>query len=160
MTTWGATERLRVEIHLVNRRVLKGDIHLQTGARLHVGPETPTDLMNRPERFFALVLDGGEPLFLAKRHVLYLQLPPQPTIDDPDRASAAHRFELELELADGSLHEGVVMSELPPDRPRALDFLNSAAAFFALWAPDGIRVVNVEHLRSASPLSETPRAAP
>ncbi|MFN0181970.1 MAG: hypothetical protein ACKVZ0_24470 [Gemmatimonadales bacterium] len=160
MTGGFATERQRVEVHLVDRRVLHGVIHLQGGARHHSGPETPADMLNRTEEFFALVLDGEQPLFLAKRHVLYVQLPAQPAIDDPDRASAARRIELEIELADGSLHEGVVMYELPPDRPRALDFLNTAPAFFPLWAPDGVRVINASQLRTASPLVDTRRASP
>lgn len=158
MTAWGTTERLRVEVHLANRRVLPGDVHIQSGTRTHGGLETPSEMLNRPERFFALILETGQPLFIAKQHVLYLQLPPQPAIDDPDRALVAHRFELELELSDGSLHEGVVMSELPPERPRALDFLNATEAFFPLWAPDGVRIINARQLRSASPLSDGNRA--
>ena len=159
MSGWYATERVRVEVPLTDRRILRGDIHLHSGAKHHSGPETPADLFNRPENFFALVLEGEQPLFIAKRHVLYIQLPPQPAIDDPDRASAAMRIELEIEMADGSLHEGVVMYELPPDRPRALDFLNNAPPFFSLWAPDGVRVVNARLLRSAAPLVDTRRAS-
>lgn len=158
MSAWATTERLRVEVHLANRRVLIGDIHLQAGTRTHGGWETPSEMLNRPELFFVIILEGGEALFIAKQHVLYLQLPPQPAIDDPDRALVAHRFELELELSDGSLHEGVVMSELPPDRPRALDFLNASEAFFPLWAPDGVRIINAGQLRSVSPLLDPSRA--
>ncbi|MBM4187342.1 MAG: hypothetical protein FJ206_08530 [Gemmatimonadetes bacterium] len=157
MSGW-TTERLRVEVHLANRRVLRGEVHLQAGSRLHGGPERPEEMLNREEPFFALVLDEGHPLFIAKEHVLYLQLPPQPAIDDPDRALAAHRFELELELSDGSVQEGIVMSELPPDRPRALDFLNASRGFIAVWAPDGVRVVNARYLRLASPAAGLPRA--
>src|SRR5689334_4307574 len=129
MTDWVTTRRERVEIHLSDRRVLTGDIHLQPLARHHAGPETPADFMNRDgELFFALVLDEEQPVFIARRQVLYLQVP-RPASVDPDRASAARRVELEIELVDGTLLEGVVMMELPSDRPRALDFLNSTPAF-------------------------------
>lgn len=157
---WMVTRRHRVEVRLTDRRSLVGDIHLQPTARLHAGAETPSDLLNREEPFFALMLEGEQPLFVAKAQVLYLQLPPQPAIDDPERASAARRIELEIELADGSLHEGVVMIELPPDRLRALDFLNVAPPFFPLWAPEWVRIVNRSHLRAASPLVDVRRAAP
>lgn len=155
---WMTTRRERVEVRLTDRRPLIGDIYLQPTARLHAGPETATDLFNRDEPFFALMLEGEQPLFVAKAQVLYVQLPPQPAIDDPERASAARRIELEIELADGSLHEGVVMIELPPDRLRALDFLNVAPSFFPLWSPESVRIINRTHLRAASPLVDIRRA--
>ncbi len=158
MSEWLSTRPERVDVHLTDRRVLSGVIHLQMTARHHSGPETPVDLLNREELFFALVLDGEQPVFVAKRQVLFLRLPSQPAIEDPDRASAARRIELEIELADGTLLEGIVMIELPPDRLRALDFLNSAPEFFALWSTEAVRVVNRNHIRAASPLVDIKRA--
>ncbi len=159
MSEWLSTRPERVDVHLTDRRVLSGVIHLQMTARHHSGPETPVDLLNREELFFALVLEGEQPVFVAKRQVLFLRLPPQPAIGDPDRASAARRIELEIELADGTLLEGIVMIELPPDRLRALDFLNSAPEFFALWTTEAVRVVNRNHIRAASPLVDIQRAS-
>ena len=159
MTEWMSTRQIRVDAHLTDRRVLTGGIYLQMVARLHSGPETPVDLLNRDERFFALLLDGAQPVFVAKSQVLFLKLPSQPAIEDPDRASAARRLELEIELGDGTLLEGIVMIELPPDRLRALDFLNSAPEFFALWTTKAVRVVNRNHIRAASPLVDIKRAS-
>jgi len=158
MTEWFSTRTQRADVHLTDRRVLSGVVHLQLMARHHSGPETPVDLLNREDRFFALVLGGEQPVFVAKGQVMYLTLPPQPTIEDPDRASAARRIELEIELGDGTMLEGVVMIELPPDRLRVLDFLNSAPEFFALWTPEAVRVVNRNHIRAASPLVDINRA--
>lgn len=158
MTEWLSTRPQRVDVHLTDRRVLSGVIHLQMTARHHSGPETPVDLLNRDEWFFVLVLDGEQPVFVAKRQVLFFKLPSQPAIEDPDRASAARRIELEIELSDGTLLEGIVMIELPPDRLRALDFLNSAPAFFALWTTEAVRVINRNHIRAASPLVDIKRA--
>ncbi len=159
MSEWLSTRPERVDVHLTDRRILSGVIHLQMTARHHSGPETPVDLLNREELFFALMLEGEQPVFVAKRQVLFLRLPPQPAIEDPDRASAARRIELEIELADGTLLEGIVMIELPPDRLRALDFLNSAPEFFALWTTEAVRVVNRNHIRAASPLVDIKRAS-
>lgn len=158
MTEWMSTRREHVDVHLTDRRVLSGTVYLQLTARHHSGPETPADLLNRDELFFVLVLDGEQPVFIAKRQVLFLKLASQPAIDDPDRASAARRIELEIELADGTLLEGIVMMELPPDRLRALDFLNSTPEFFAVWTPETVRVVNRNHIRAASPLVDIKRA--
>ncbi|MBX3145839.1 MAG: hypothetical protein KF785_03660 [Gemmatimonadales bacterium] len=152
MSDWITTQRQQAAVHLTDRRVLTGSIHLQMIARHHSGPETTDDLLNRDEMFYVLILDEGQPVFVAKRHTLYLELPPQPAIEDPDRASAARRLELEIELADGTLLEGMVMIELPPDRLRALDFLNAAPTFFPLWTEDAVRIVNRNHIRAASPV--------
>ncbi len=157
MSEWLSTRRQRVEAHLTDHRVLCGEIHLQMLARHHSGPETTTDFLSREEPFFALSLEHEQPVFVAKAQVLYLGLPSQQVIDDPDRAVAAQRIELEIELSDGSRLEGIVMMELPPDRPRALDFLNSAASFFPLWTADAVRLVNRNHIRAASPLVDIQR---
>jgi hypothetical protein len=157
MTEWLSTQRHKVAVHLTDRRVLNGDIHLQLMARHHSGPETTTDLLNREEAFFALVLEGEQPVFVAKSQVLYVELESEPAIDDPDRASAARRLELEVELADGTMLEGIVMIELPPDRLRALDFLNASPVFFPLWTPDAVRIINRDRIRAASPLVDIKR---
>ncbi len=159
MSDWLSTRRHRVAVHLTDRRLLTGDIHLQPVARHHSGPETATDLLNREEMFFALMLEGEQPMFVAKGQVLYVELPSESAFDDPDRASAARRIELEIELADGSAFEGIVMIELPPDRLRALDFLNSSPAFFPLWTGDTVRILNRNHIRAASPLVDIKRGS-
>ncbi len=156
---WVDTRRLRAEILLSGRRLITGDIYLQLVAETHSGPESPVDLLNRQEEFFAVMLDGEQPVFLAKSQVLYVRLPPQPTIDDPDRESAARRLNLEIELTDGTVCEGLVAIELPPDRPRMLDFLNIVPGFFAMAAPEAVLLLNKRHIRAASPLAQVPHAA-
>jgi hypothetical protein len=159
MSAWVNTRRLRVDLLLTGHRTITGDIHLQPLAAHHTGPETAVDLFNRNEQFFAVTLEGEQPLFLAKSQVVYLKLPPQPPIEDPDRATAARRLDLEVELADGTLLEGLVSLEMPPDRLRILDFLNYAPRFFAVWTPETVRVVNRDHVRAVSPLVDLSRAS-
>ncbi|MGE0439481.1 MAG: hypothetical protein AB7L66_09220 [Gemmatimonadales bacterium] len=156
MSDWLPTQRQKVAVHLTDRRVLRGDVHLQV-AQHHSGQETTTDLFNRGEPFFALVLEDAAPVFIAKGQVLYAEIGPTDADEDADRISAARRVELEVEMADGSLLEGVVMFELPPDRLRALDFLNAAPAFFPLWHEEAVRIVNRNHIRAASPLVDIKR---
>lgn len=156
---WMDTRRQRAEILLTGRRVIHGDIHLQPLARNHSGPEGPLDLLNRTEAFFAVTIEGEQPVFVAKGQVLALTLDAEAALHDPDRESAARRVELEVELADGSLFEGVVIIELPPDRPRLLDFLNLAPEFFALWSPNVVRYLNRDHVRAVSPLAQVSRAS-
>ena len=158
MSAWGDTLRSRVDVLLTGHRTITGDIHLQPFAEHHAGRERPVDLFNRPEPFFVVTLEGEQPLFLAKSQVIYLKLAAPPVTDDPDRASAARRIELELELADGTLIEGIVSLEIPPDRLRVLDFLNFAPQFFVVSTADAVRIVNRDHVRAVSPLVDLSRA--
>jgi hypothetical protein len=160
MSAWVNTNRVPVEILLTGQRIVSGDIHLQPFAEHHAGAETPVDLMNRAEQFFVVTLEAGQPVFLARSQVMYVKLSAQAAIDDPERASAARRIGLELELADSSLVEGVVSLEMPPDRTRTLDFLNFGPDFFAVWTPESIRIVNRNHVRAVSPLVDLSRVAP
>lgn len=157
MTDWLDTRRERVELRLTGGRVIAGDVHLQLVAENHSGPESPVDFFNRAEPFFAVTMAEAQPVFVAKAQLLAAIFPPQPAFADPARESAARRIELEVELADGSVYEGIVMLELPPDRLRLLDFLNLAPAFFALWSPEAVRLLNRSHVRAVSPLAQVSR---
>jgi hypothetical protein len=161
MTTWLDTRRERVEITVTGNRTLVGDIHLLLAAETHAGPESAVDLLNRHEPFFAVTFPEEQTVFLAKSQVLVVTLPPppRPAIDDPQRESAARHLQLEVEMADGSVFEGDVALELPPDRARLLDFLNLAPPFFALSNPEGIRLIHRAHVRTVSPVAQVPRGA-
>ncbi len=150
--TWGNTLRIRAEVLLTGGRTLTGDLHLQPIAPLHLGPETPGDVLNRAARFFPLTDENDRTVFISKWQVLAVGFATHPPFDDPDRVSAARSIGLRVELSDGSEFAGMVMLELPPDRPRALDFLNEDREFFALHAPEATRFVNRHHIRLVTPL--------
>jgi hypothetical protein len=144
---WGSTLRVRAEVFATGGRRLVGLLHLQPNASGHLGPETPEDLLSRPGEFFPLTQEGGKAVFLAKGQILAVVIAPEPFFDDPTRAFAARSLKLHVELSDGSEFAGAVVTEMPPDRPRALDFLNEDRGFFALRSPDAIRYLNRDHLR-------------
>lgn len=154
MSPWIDTHRQRAEILLTGRRVITGDIHLLLVAENRSGPETPIDLFNRDEAFFAVTLEGEQAVFVAKSQVLSVRIPGDAAAHDTERESAARRLEFEVELADGSLFEGAVHFELPPDRLRLLDFLNLAPPFFAFESADAVRLLNRDHVRAVSPLAQ------
>lgn len=152
LRNWGSTLRVRAEVLVTGGKTLIGDLHLLTVASSHSGPETPEDLLNRPDGFFPLTDDTGQTTFLAKTQVLSVGIVAALPEDDPDRLSAARSIALWVELSDGSEHTGTVSSELPPDRRRALDFLNHGAGFFGLRSDDGVKLLNRRHLRVVTPL--------
>lgn len=150
--SWGNTLRVRAEVLVTGGRTLTGDLHLQAQASFHSGPETPEDTLNRDEGFFPLTDDSNRTVFLAKSHVLAVGIVAGLAEDDPDRRSAARTIELLVELSDGSELRGTVTTELPPDRRRALDFLNLSSGFFGLSSEGAVRFIHRRHIRVVTPI--------
>ncbi|HEY7681150.1 MAG TPA: hypothetical protein VH879_00790 [Gemmatimonadales bacterium] len=152
MTDWASTNRLRVRVTLVEGLVIQGDVHLQPRVAWRDGPETPLELLNRGETFFPMSLPQGDVVFVAKDQVAMMAYEDVGSSDDPERHNAARLLPLEVMMVGGTEHRGVAVSELPPTRARALDFLNAAERFFQLLTDDGTLCLNRRHVRAARPL--------
>jgi hypothetical protein len=148
---WGDTVRIKAEVQATGGRTFSGFLHLLPFASIHLGPETPEDVLNRDDAFFALTDRQEHTIFIAKAQVLAVVVD-YATLD-PERLHAARTIELKVELSDGSEYTGTVSSELPPTRTRAIDFLNHGAGFFALHVADTARYINRVHVRAVSPSS-------
>jgi hypothetical protein len=152
MNDWGATQRVPAEVVLAKGGVLVGDLHLLARSAYPLDPESPLDMLNRSEPFFALMLAEGQPVFVSKAQVSILCCWGQSPLRDPDRATAAKLVALEVELADGTTYQGRSTFELPPSRSRALDYVNGAGQFFVLWTDELTRYVNKALVRVIRPL--------
>lgn len=151
MSDWGITTRVPAEVVLVEGIVLSGDLHLYARTTYPPGPETPLEMLNREDAFFALTLDGGV-TFLPKTQVVVVSCRHQVPLADPDRVSAARLVELEVVVQGGAEFRGHAALELPPSRGRALDYLNGPGIFFALAAGDVSWYINKSRVRLARPL--------
>jgi len=131
----------------------EGQIYVMERVSQHAGPETPLDMLNRAEGFFAFRPkgNGAGVLLVAKARTVSLTVPAmQP--QDAARLSAAKRAHLEITLADGSQLSGWATLELPQHHSRVLDYLNTTAEpFFAVAADDGLHLVNRAHVLYARP---------
>ena len=56
MSEWGITTKVPAEVVLVEGIVLAGDLHLYARPTYPPGPETPLEMLNRADVFFALTL--------------------------------------------------------------------------------------------------------
>ena len=148
---WGDTVRIKAEVQATGGRIFSGFLHLLPFASIHLGPETPEDVLNRDEAFFALTDQQEHTIFIAKAQVLAVVV--EYSNRDPDRIHAARTIGLKVELSDGSEYTGTVSSELPPTRTRAIDFLNHGTGFFALHVAETARYINRAHVRAVSPSS-------
>ena len=145
-------DQIAITIHLDGGDCVEGFIFVQPSVYRHLGREEPIDLFNAPEPFFPIVCRDGTTLLVAKDCVVEAW-PVQPSDDDELRLAGTHAALLEVTLRDGTSHCGTVPLELPSDRPRLLDFLNSHhERFLALHAADAIRLINTRAIKSIRPL--------
>jgi hypothetical protein len=154
MSDYGSTNRLPAHVALVERIQLDGDLHLLTRPTYPQpgGSETPLEMLNRPDAYFALTLRDGGVALVPKSQVLEITCPDDVPPPDPDRVTAAVRLELEVVLPGGAEYRGCVTLELPPGRRRTLDFLNGPGNFFALQSDRDTRYINKLHVRLIRPL--------
>jgi hypothetical protein len=152
MSDWGATQRVAARVVLAEGVVLAGELHLLAKTTSPTDSESPLDMLNRNDPFFALSLTEGGVTFVSKAQVAVVSCQSLDPRDDPDRASAAKLVALTVELTDGVEYRGRSSFELPPNRSRALDYINGPGLFFTL-ATDGItQYINKSQVRLIRPL--------
>ncbi|MDH3495619.1 MAG: hypothetical protein OER21_02545 [Gemmatimonadota bacterium] len=132
MNQWSKTERVPAEVIFSEGISLCGDLHLQPGSANHLGPETPLEMLNRPEGFFPLSLPSGEVALLAKTQTAVVICEREPQLPDAERRSIAKSVDLVVRMVGGTEYRGTAAFEMPPANSRALDFMNEPERFFAL----------------------------
>ena len=152
MSDWGATQRVSAEVILADGAALEGDLHLGASAAYPLDTESPLEMLNRAEPFFALTLGQGEVAFVSKAQVAVISFRDQGRPTDPARASAARLVALEVVLTTGAEYRGRSSFELPPSRSRALDYVNIPGRFFTVWTDDLTRYFNKHLVRLIRPL--------
>jgi hypothetical protein len=149
---WGITRRVLVHVALADGALVEGEMHLLARITYPPGPETPLEMLNRREPFFAVTLAGQGVALVSKAQVVAVSCREEVPSLDPDRASAAQAAELLVELYDGAEYRGRATYELPPSNARVLDYINGPGPFFSLWDDDVIRYVNKSFVRLIRPL--------
>ncbi|MEJ7811645.1 MAG: hypothetical protein WKG32_14635 [Gemmatimonadaceae bacterium] len=145
-------DRVTLTVRLRSGRQLEGCIFVQPSVYRHFGREEPFDLFNGPEPFFPILTSDGEPRLVAKAQVVEVGRI-APTEDDHERRITSRSADVELMLVDGTRRSGSILLELPSDRPRVLDLLNSSGdQFIRLFADDSISLVNVAAVEHVRPL--------
>jgi len=143
---------LEARITLTQGEPRSGTIFLGARVAQHEGPETPLEMLNRPDPFFPFRPTGnGEVLLVAKGQTVALAVEDAP-IGDPDRLSAARQLHLEVVLTNGATLSGRASVELPEHHARPLDYLNaSIEPFFAISTDERTHYVNRAHVLFARP---------
>ncbi len=141
------TQTCTAKVTLAEGMILDGSIFLQRSP-IHVdGLESPVELLNRPEAFFALKLTGGDVVLIPKAQVVHVSCPHLDQEDDEARQLVATVIKLRVVVAGGTVFDGTAMAELPPGHSRALDFLNLPEPFLELVTDADTVYVNRSHVR-------------
>jgi len=152
MSDWGATQRVAARVVLAEGVVLAGELHLLARITSPAVSESPLEMLNREDPFFALTLAEGGVAFVSKAQVAVVSCQRLDSQDDPDRASAAKLVELSVEMTDGIEYRGRSSFELPPNRARALDYINGVGRFFTLGTDGITQYINKTQVRLIRPL--------
>ncbi len=152
VTDWGATQRVQARVVLAEGVVLAGELHLLASTTHPSEIESPLEMLNRDDPFFALTQPEGGVTFVSKAQVSVVACQDHQPLEDPDRATAAKLVSLTVELLDGVEYRGRSAFELPPSRARALDYVNAPGRFFTLWSGDLIQYINKSLVRLIRPL--------
>jgi hypothetical protein len=144
--------RLHVSVALLGGEIVRGHIFLQPSPYGHLGHEAPIDVLNAAEPFFPIQLDDESVLLVAKEHVVEM-FDMEPLDRDALMLASTHRATLEVRLASGVMREGSMNLEMPADRPRVLDFLNtSKERFFELTCHGRAHLLNQTLVHTVRPV--------
>ena len=148
---WGSILQQAAEVLLADGVPIDGCLHLLSRTDYPPGPETPLEMLNRGDPFFALTRSSGGVFFIPKAQTAVVTCRHHPPTD-PERFSAAKLVALDVVMLGGRELEGRAAVEMPPERSRALDYVNGPGAFFALWTDDVTHYVNKSLVRTIRPL--------
>jgi hypothetical protein len=127
-----------------SRRVV---LFLAEAAADHAGSEQPSDLVNGAGDFIpALDAGSGEMTFLQRGALALIRVAPALETAGAEDLTLPTEHEIEVHLADGSAHTGLVTYLRPADRSRLADFLNEPSPFFRLLQADAVALVNKRHV--------------
>jgi hypothetical protein len=126
------TFALQVEIGFADGTTQRGRIFLPTVASLHTGPTRPEEWLNDETEFFPYSPEGTETSYLAsKREVVAMSVPALSNIEPlPDDVELPQR-RVVVECRDHR-YEGVLLIDVPGERPRVLDHMNRRERFVSL----------------------------
>lgn len=145
-----AVERRTVEvaIRFLGQEVVRGHLFLALMAKSHAGPETVLDLMNEPEPFLVLKVEGQPPVrMINKERVIEIEASVQPEEDQ----AVGKEEDMALMFQDGFSLSGTARVELPPTKSRLIDFLNHTERFFELRDGGSLHIVNRKHISHVKP---------
>jgi hypothetical protein len=104
-------------------------------------PEQVLQHLNDPGEDFVPLVCGGEAFLLNKAGILWVQLAAALEGDGIENDALAVRIPTRLTLAGGLSVAGTLAIVMPPERSRAVDFLNAAGRFLPVHGDGTVTLV-------------------
>lgn len=128
---------------MMDGKQLAGEMFLNPVSRFRSAPQGPAEFLNEDEPFFALALEDGDTILIARSRVESVTVDaPHEFEDDPAAGLIPHPVSVAITVASGAVLRGTVSIDAPPSHARLLDFLNTNHGRF-LRVADAGRVVLV-----------------
>lgn len=125
------TVPVTVEVLLDTAETLKGQVFLPAMASRHSGQPRPDEWVNQPTGFFPFLVEGGKSaVILNKATVAAILFPLRPEFDL--EGNTGFMSSVEVTWA-GRVAEGRLLINMPAERTRVLDYLNSTDQFIPVW---------------------------
>ncbi len=135
-----------VEVVLPGGAVRHMAFFLAEAAPDHHGPERPLDLLNGEVDFLpAWDEQAGAMTFFNRKGVMVVRVDQAQDADD-DAVTLPTEYEVDVQLADGTVQRGLVSFVRPPDHSRLADLLNEPPPFFRLLQGTRVAYVNKCHV--------------
>jgi len=142
------TESAPSEVVLEDGTLLRGLLHLHADAHRPGGFESVQHLLDDPEPFFAVTLEGGHVALVGKAHTVGVRC----DAHHEDELPGTTEVLLEVVLSTGERRTGRAVWGARPTQSRALDLLNASRSFLRLVDERGASYLNLAHLRVAFPV--------
>lgn len=142
------TESAPSEVALVDGTLLRGLLHLHADAHRPGGFESVQHLLDDPEPFFAVTLEGGRVALVGKAQTVGVRC----DAHHEDEVPGTTEVLLEVVLSTGERRTGRAVWGARPTQSRALDLLNASGSFLRLADEHGASYLNLAHLKVAYPV--------
>lgn len=136
-----------------DQQVIKGELFLSLTAKNHTGRETVLDFMNEPEDFFVLKVATAAAInIINKARIMDISVPLELELAEVDMEAMGIKEEpMTIVFNDNFKLTGKSFIDLPPEKARAIDFLNLEQRFFLLVTDSAAHVINRRHISYVIP---------
>lgn len=136
-----------------DQQVIKGELFLSLMAKNHTGRETVLDFMNEPEEFFVLKVPAAASVnIINKARIMDISVSLELELAEVDMEAMGIKEEpMTIVFNDNFKLTGKSFIDLPPEKARAIDFLNQAQRFFLLVTDSAAHIINRRHISYVIP---------
>lgn len=154
--------KVSATIQLQHGPLLRGHLFVETLTATHSGSQTVSEYLELPGAFLPFESEQ-EFLFLAKDSIAVVRVSEEDEAGEAwselpllpvDEEDAAPEVRVRVELRGGSVVEGEVVSAMPPEHCRLMDYLNQERRFLVLRAREDLAIINKVFIAVARPLKD------